>query len=342
MTQFLVKSSSLKLFLFFIFLVSALRADQVIRAAIDLGSGGPKIRVARVDLATHKIIEVLQAENYFVPFQEHLARSPDKKLSQEIMAEGLSKIKEAVAIAQSYGAEITILGSTFFRRALNGQDFAEQIQSETGVKVHIIDSTLDGELSFKAAIAKLDHPIEEIVVWALGGESIQFIWQTSEGALAMFQSNEGAVAFRNFIIEKLQRRNIQTFKSPNPLAIDHIHQAKAHATALSQKVDQVFKDKLRQSATKVIGVGNGFAISIKNILSGNNPFTQEELSLVIDQLEGKEDADFGADPAGYIYAPNAILVLGFMEGLHIPQMEYIDVNNADGALLHSPFWEPNN
>jgi hypothetical protein len=35
---------------------------------------------------------------------------------------------------------------------------------------------------------------------------------------------------------------------------------------------------------------------------------------------------------------NAILALGFMEGLQIDEMQIIHVNNADGALIYQPFW----
>lgn len=34
-----------------------------------------------------------------------------------------------------------------------------------------------------------------------------------------------------------------------------------------------------------------------------------------------------------------ILAFGFMQGLGIKQMEIINVNNADGAMVYEPFWK---
>ena len=313
---------------------------NIIRAAIDIGSGGPKLRVAEVDLTTNKIVKILYVKQYPVIFQEDLSRSGDSTLSPGIMSKGLNAIKDAIVLAKSYKTEgIVIIGTSVFRNAINGESFANTIHQETGLQVHILDQKLEGKLAFHAVLARMDVNTENLVVWDIGGGSTQFIGTALDGSYLIDGSNEGSGPFRDFIIESIQGRNIKEYRSPNPISHKHADLAEAHAYALSAKVDQIFKNKFRNSATEIVGVGSVFGRGIISLMGGKNSFTIEEFTTVVNTLIGKTDEDLGGGDFACIEVSNALLTLGLMKGLNISQMRILDANNTEGAMVYKFFWE---
>lgn len=319
--------------------LTAENTNFVIRAAIDIGSGGPKLRIAEVDLTTNKIIKVLHIEQYPVIFQESLSRSSDKTLNAEVMLQGIQAIKDAITVARSFKAEgMVMIGASIFRNAVNGEQFANIIHSEVGFPVHILDQELEGKLAFQAVLAKTNTNSDNLVVWDIGGGSTQFIGM-NDGSCLIDGSNEGSGSFRDFIIESIQRRDIKEHRSPNPISQEQANLAKAYASDLAMKVDQVFRDKLREPKVEVVGVGSVFGRGIVSLMPGKTSFTIEDLTAAVHKLVGKSDIDLGGGNFACIEVSNALLALGFMKGLDIKQMSIIDVNNADGAMIYKAFWE---
>jgi exopolyphosphatase / guanosine-5'-triphosphate,3'-diphosphate pyrophosphatase len=311
--------------------------NVIIRAAIDIGSGGPKLRVAEVDLAVNKIIKILHIQQYPVIFQESLSKG--RILNAEIMLQGIQAIKDAISVAESFKAEgVVMIGASIFRNALNGEQFALDIRSEVGLPVHIVDQDLEGKLAFQAVLAKTSINRENLVVWDIGGGSTQFVG-VDDGSYLIDGSNEGSGSFRDFIIESIQCRDVKECRTPNPISQEQANLARAHAADLAMKVDQIFRDKLRRQKAEVVGVGSVFGRGITALMPGKNPFTIEDLVVAVHNLVGKSDIDLGGGDFACIEVSNALLALGFMEGLDIKQMNIIDVNNADGALVYKSFWE---
>lgn len=315
------------------------QSSKVIRAAIDVGSGGPKLRIAEVDLTTNKIVKILHIKQYPVIFQESLSLGGNMTLSPGIMSQGLKAINDAVALAKSYAASgIVIVGASVFRNAVNGEQFANKIHSGTGLQVCILDQNLEGKLAFQAALAKMNISTQNLVVWDIGS-SMQFVGTMPDGSYLVYGSNEGSGPFRDFIIESIQQRTLKEYRSPNPLSHEHANLAEVHACGLSSKIDQVFIDKIRKPTTEIVGVGSVFGRGIISLMSGKNPFTIDDLANVVNGLVGKTDAELGGGDFACIEVSNALLALGFMKGLDIKQMSIIDINNADGAMVYKPFWE---
>ncbi len=306
-----------------------------VRAAIDLGTGGPKLRVAEINQETGKIVRILHAEQFFVRFHESLAKS--RMFSEDIKARGYEAFQQAVAKAKTFNPEgIVAVATAAFRDAANGLEFAQEIQEKNGVKVHVIDQKLEGELPFLAVLAKTNAKSEELLIWDIGGRSTQFVRIGPHSFCHVDGRQEGSGLFKDYIIEKIQGRSIHECKSPNPLSAEDVNQAKAYARSLSENVDQVFKAKIQQPARAVVVgpvFGNGIAKSV-----GKTSFTREELRAVVNGMINKPDEELGGDDFACVEASNAILVLGFMEGLQIEEMQIIHVNNADGALIYEPFW----
>lgn len=313
---------------------------NVIRAAIDIGMGGPKLQVAEVDPRTNKIVKILYTQRYFVNFYEGISQSGNDQFGPEIMKQGLQSFKEAVEKANSFGADgVVAIATAAFRAAANGDQFASEIQNETGIQVHIIDQNLEGKLAFWAALSKLDVNAENLVVWDIGGGSMQFISKMPDGAYLVDGCEEGVGAFKDFIIENIQHRNVKEVASPNPMSAEDIALATIHANRLSNKLDKVLKDKISCPTTTIVGVGSVFGYGIQGMVGGKNLFSIDDLAAVVSTLPGKSDTDLGGGDFAFVEGSNTIFVLGFIQTLNIRKMQIINVNNADGAMIYAPFWE---
>jgi exopolyphosphatase/guanosine-5'-triphosphate,3'-diphosphate pyrophosphatase len=312
----------------------------VVRAAIDIGMGGPKLQIAEVDPKTNKLVKMLHTQRYFVNFYEGISQHEENHLSPEVMSQGLQAFKEAVAIAHSFEADgIVAIGAAAFRAAANGEQFAQEIRSETGIEVHIADQHLEGKLAFQAALSKLDVDAEDLVVWDIGGGSVQFISRGPDGTYVVDGREEGVGAFKDFIIENIQHRNISEIIRPNPMSAEDIVHATNYALHLSSGYSQALKDKISKPTTVVIGVGSVFGYGIQGMLGGKNLFSIDDLAEVVLSLPGKTDDDLGGGGYAHVEGSNTVFVLGFMQNLNIEQMHIVNVNNADGAMIYEPFWK---
>lgn len=313
--------------------------DHVIRAAIDIGMGGPKLQVAEVDLNTNKIVKLLHSQRYFVNFYEGISKDNGNRLSAKVMAQGLEAFKSAVNDAHSFKADgIVAIATASFRFASNGLEFAKEIEDKTAIKVHIVDQNLEGKLAFQAALSKIDIQPENLIVWDVGGGSIQFVGIASDGSYLIDCGEEGAGAFNDYIIGNIQCQNIKECNTPNPMSSDDVLRAQTYACSLSQKIDTSISDKLKDPATKVVGAGSVFGHGIAAMV-GKNAFCFDDIAAVVQGLAGKTDAEFGGGDFAFCEGSNIILAFGFMQGLGIEKMCILNVNNADGALIYEAFWK---
>ena len=308
----------------------------VIRAAIDIGSGGPKLTVAEVDTVSNKIIKVVHTEQYVVNFYDSI--QADNRLSEAIMSKGIDAIKSALGTASIWAAESSKgIATAAFRKAVNGEEYAQAIYEETGLTVHIIDSQLEGILAFEAAKDLVNIPSEHLVVWDVGGGSTQWVAKHGEEYILDYW-NEGAGAFRNYIIETVQGHSFQEVKTPNPLASDDILKGLEAAYVDSQRMGPLFREKLKDTQTVVVGVGGAMSGLSQCIMKGQNAYTIDELAQRVEEIAGLTDEDFGGRYPS-VEGSSAILVLGYMQGLEISHLQTVDVNNAHGALVYEPFWQ---
>jgi len=321
-------------------LSAEIQNEHVVRAAIDIGMGGPKLQISEIDLGTNKIVKTLYSHRYYVNFYEDVSKNDDNRLSDEVMIQGIEAFGNAIEVAHSFQAEgIVAIATASLRAASNGSEFANIIQDRTGVKVHIVDQGLEGKLAFQAVLSKIDVAPEDLIVWDIGGGSIQFIGLTADGSFLVDCGKKGVGAFNNYIISNIQCRNTQEHMTPNPMSASNISQAEIYAQNLSQEVDDFFKEKLRRSTTKVVGAGNAFGYGISAIV-GKKSFSLVDITTVVQGLAGKTDEDFGGEFA-FCEGSNTILALGFMKNLGIKQIHIANINNADGAIVYQPFWNNN-
>lgn len=313
--------------------------NEVIRAALDIGSGATKLKVAKVNLKENKIDKVLAVENYSVQYQESLLNSKDHMFSEEIMRQGIDAIKKAKDVAEKHGAKkVVAVATASFRSGLNADAFISRIYDETGVKVHIIDQELEGILNFEAATAQVNIPKEDLIVWDIGGGSYQFTTLDQDGNIIVYRGTDASVPFRNHVITHIKRQDIPDTKTPNPISPNQMSMTEAKAREIAEKVDMVFKEKIQDQNSKIVGVGNIFTYNIQPICQ-SAIYDQQLLQDKLYRLIGKTDEQVGGGDYANVYITNPALVLGFMQSLGIDKVYIEDINNADGALLYDEFWE---
>ena len=316
------------LMLVFVFFSVSLFGET--RAALDIGSGATKLRIAEVDERTNRIQKILFDDFFVVEFQESLEKSPDGAFNQEIMDKGVEAMKWAKKTSNDYGAEkVVAIATAAFRTAKNAQEFVERIEKETGVEVYIINQELEGELAFKAALSNMGANPEGVIVWDIGGGSLQLTALNS-----IYRGHEASVPFKNHIIEKIQNKKGDT---PNPMSLEDIEAALAHSRELAKQVGSDFKSQIQKS--QIAGVGSIFGIGIYDLMGERNRFTQKELQEKVVQLHSKTDDDVGGGPFASVAISNPILILGFMQELGINEITIVDVNNSDGAMVYEDYWK---
>lgn len=313
--------------------------EKVVRAAIDIGSGATKLRVAEVNLRNHKIEKILVNESFPVQYQEQLSKSTNNTFDEQVMQTGLEAIRKSAQIAAQHHAEkVVAVATASFRKAANSEAFIDRIFKETGVRVYVIDQELEGKLAFNAVLSQGNYDPQKLIVWDIGGGSLQLTALKPPEDYLIFRGDIASIQFKNMVIQDIQGKNINQISTPNPLTSNEIQRGIFKAREIAQRVDHVFKDRLSRPDVQVVGVGNIFAYGIYPAVGKKSPFNQEDLHKATFDMADKDDQQLGGGDYANVLATNSILVLGYMQGLGIDHMQVLDVNNADGALLYSDFW----
>lgn len=182
--------------------------ETVIRAAVDIGSGATKLRIAQVNVKNQKIEKILVDEAFTVHYQEHLEKSATKSFDDAVMQTGLDSLKKSAEIAKQYHVQKVIAVATAaFRNAANADQFIQKIEKETGIKIYIIDQDLEGKLAFEAALNQMPVEATDLVVWDIGGGSFQLTMQNKDGSYEIYRGHMASVPFKNKVIKEIQLKD---------------------------------------------------------------------------------------------------------------------------------------
>lgn len=310
-----------------------------IRAALDIGSGATNLKIARVDPLTSKITEVLLDQSLPVAYQKELELSSDHTFNQQVRKEGIQAIKSLKEVANRYQAKkIVAVATEAFRQARNAPAFAQEIETQTGIPIRIINQEEEGILAFRGALALTAVDPQQTVVWDIGGGSMQLTTLTDSGTYLVEKGKTASAPFKNFIIQKIQGYSLEAISTPNPLSLNQMQQTIDQAKSLASKTDSFIQQKLIQPTTHVLAVGNLFNYSVRPLVN-NQIVKQKELQKAVFQLANKTDAELPGKTFADVAVSNPLMILGYMEELQIPQVEVVNVNNTDGALTYPLYWQ---
>lgn len=318
----------------------AQEATVVRRAAMDIGSANIKCAVADVDIATGRVVEMIETMSMKVDFAEDLARSYDSNLTEEIMVAGIEALRKIKARALELKAvEFSAAGGAVFRAARNGRAYFVRIENETGIPCRVISKQQAAMLNFHAAKQAMHSSPRAVLVWDIGGGSQNMTARSFDGGLHFYLDNMASVTFKNVVIERIQKKTPATTTSPNPVSMEEVQVALTYIRGYAETtVPQLIATKLKNENMIVAGIGGVHYYSIPEVLGERNEFyTREEVAQALEEWTGKTDEDFDSKYAA-TRLTNLILVLGFMDALGINEIYPLKVNHSNGLLTAREFW----
>lgn len=319
------------------------RAEQatvVRRAAFDVGSAVIKCTIADVDIPTGRIVKIIDSLSEKNDFAEDLARSYDNNLSKEIMAQGIAILKRFKTAAEAHQArEFSAVGGKLFHEAGNGRAYFVTIEKETGIPSRVISEQQAAMLSYHAVRQELNDTARDLLVWDIGGGSMQMTMRRQDGGLLFYLDHVASVSFKNLVIQNILKKDIATTSSPNPLCVGEVELAlqliRSHA---AMAVPPLITARLQHSNLYVAGIGGVHYYSIPEVMgSRKDAFTREDVARTLKEWTGKKDEDFNSEFAD-TRLTNLILVLGYMEALGIKEVHPLKINQADGLFAAREFW----
>lgn len=339
MPLFILLLLGITLLIFWLPANRALLTSGELRAAIDIGSGATNLKVAKVDTATNKILIQLYEKSIQVPYQKHLELSSDETFDREVMDEGIQVIKGLKEIADTYHVKKVIAVATAaFRKAKNGEQFAKEIEQDTGVQVRIINQDEEGILAFRGALAISSAKPEQAITWDIGGGSMQLTALTNEGTYFVEKGKTASIPFKNAIIEKIEHKDIKNVTTPNPMTVDELEAGMKYASQLAAETAPFIKEKIQDPHVEILAVGSLFNFGISPLME-NKIVKQSTLESKVMAMANKSDNELSGGKLVEVAVTNPLLVLGYMKGLKIDKVEVLNVNNADGALTYPAYWE---
>lgn len=303
---------------------------QETRLGFDIGSGSTKMLVAKVDFCEHKIVEVLHSESRSIAFNEDLEKNKDNKLSPAIIEVGLKNLQEMTAKGRSFKPKkIYGVATSVFRKSHNGVDVIKGYAKKLGIKLEVIAQTDEAMLGYLSARSATNE--KNIVVWDIGGGSMQMWSQVDDKKPLVYLGDLASVTFKNMVIEVIQLKDTQSVSSPNPIGDKRdqiILLAKSYA-----KLHVNAELKKAISELSVYGVGGVHSQSIKNQLQLKEmKYTLEEITRGSATQVLKSDSELTGNYRA-TDVTNLLLVQGFMEGLGIKEVKLVDATLLQGVVL---------
>ena len=324
----LVKFCYLSLFLLWIGI--PLLADCVsTRAAFDIGSGSTKMKVARVDTCKQLLLEVLLEKETVIAFKEDM-KANGGSFSDLIAEEAEKKLRALQTEARNIGAKnFVAVATSAFRDAKNAAVIVAKWQKGLGFPVHIIAADKEAELGFWGAVVATGEKASEMVVWDVGGGSMQIATLDKDKKLRSYLGNMAAVGFKDLVLEKIflsKRKN-----TPNPLGKENMEKAKQLA---DQEAAKAATDSWRQlfAGKKVFGIGGVHYYSLRGQV-GKKSYSAEQLLQKADERAEWDDTKIGGDYASTDIT-NLLLVAAFMKAFAFAELEAIRVNLTNTLLVY--------
>lgn len=321
-------------------MVTPPQAKAEIRAALDIGSGATNLKVAKVDPNTDKILTVIYEKSIPVPYQKHLEQSGNNTFDEQVMQQGIQAIKDLKEQAMNHQAKkVVAVATAAFRQAANAKEFASEVKKETGVKIRIISQDEEGILAFKGALAVSMLKPENVIVWDIGGGSMQLTTLSAPGTYLVEKGKTASIPFKNSVISEIKHEDPAQVATPNPMSEEEINSAIKLSEGYANEVNPAIKDKIHESHTRILAVGSLFNYGIKPLLPSATGAVFTDLEPKVMAMAGKSDAELPGGALAEVAVTNPSLVLGYMQGLHMPSIDIVSVNNADGALTYAAYWQ---
>lgn len=312
---------------------SAATKCQLVRGAMDVGSGSTKIKVAVVDICEIKILKVLAEDQIAIAFKENIDK--DGNLNSKFMSEASEKILALAELATRNGIsldQLAVVATQAAREAGNISELKTNLASKNMVFT-VISQQEEAELGHRAAGFASQLKQSDFTSFDIGGGSFQLV--NNSGTAKMLGGHLASVSFKNHVLTTIQNRTAG--QSPNPIQKSHASSAIQYATAYARRLATAANGfEIKKT---VVGIGGVFGNSIRNQLglSQADPLTTTALENEIPKLIQRTPKDL-VGPHADTESTNLLLVLGLMKGLGIKEVLVFKANLTDSVLFTPKYY----
>jgi len=315
--------------------INSNQPQTITRAAVDVGSGGLKVTVAKVDTQSQKIHTILYSKEHSVPLKRDMQVGGNSEFSEKIQQVALETISNLQKeTAEHKPTEWKGIATAASRQANNAQQMYDRIEQELGVKISIISQEEEGRLGFTTAASVSHVPVENLVSFDSGSGSFQLTTMI-DGQLEVAEGELGHIPSLTALME-IRGEKLDLDSPLKPITLEE-------ADLLVQKLEkrlptmtEAFKEKLNAPSTTVIGIGNeNFIFAMGAEAVGKDTYTREELGQAIEA-----EINHKAKGMSSTRVLGTVLLYSIMDGMGIDQLTYKYANGScEGLLVDSEYWE---
>lgn len=313
------------------------------RAAFDIGSGKIKMQVAKVDLVTNKIVDLMYLDSTPIAFSQDLTFLEDNTFSEEIQKAAIEALNALKAKAKAYNPQkYACIATEAFRKAQNGQEVAKNITQAIHMPITIISQEEESILGFLSGVAESSADSDKVVVWDIGGGSLQITTRHEEGFIGYY-SCLGRIPMCNFIISQVQQNNPTYKKSPNPISISDVEKSLLLLPKVLGSMPPLLHSKIKANEGCLVGIG----AHSKWLFEKTTTYTiQDVLEAIQERVNMDDSALCKRDLPAFCKTPHLILsdlilTYGIMKTFDIKKVTYCPTGagNTTGLLISEQYWK---
>jgi len=313
----------------------------ITRAAVDVGSGGLKVTVAKIDPLSQKIHKIVYSKEHSVPLKRDMQVGGKSKFSKEIRATALATLANLQAeLAPHKPEEWKGIATAASRQAKNGQKMYDQIEKELGLRISIISQQEEGRLGFTTAAAVSGVPQDQLISFDSGSGSFQLTTKIGD-ELEVIEGQLGHIPSLE-VLMNIRGKTLDFSTPPEPVTLEEAKILVEEMRSKLPELSDAFREKLKHPKTVVVGIGNeNFIFAMGSTAVGKNTYTKEELWTAIEQHAGKSAAEMHKFSKPHESVLGMVLLYTIMDGLEIDQLTYSYANGScEGLLVDTNYWTP--
>ena len=204
--------------------------------------------------------------------------------------------------------------------------------------MQIIPQRTEAILGFLAAYPQIGLEKKDVLVWDIGGGSMQITMALDDNTFEVYEGKLASVSMKNMIIRAIQGKSYKDFKSPNPMG----ESVASKATNMAQYYAEIHVQKAIKEKAKhltVLGIGGVHYYSVrKQSVKVGKTYTILDVEKALTTRSKLTDIEIGGKFA-VTDVSNLALVLGFMKELKIEKIETLKANMAHGILIYPKYWD---
>lgn len=325
--------------LFFLFLFTASLNAQVVRAALDVGSGALKLVVAEINEEKECIEQIYYSEEFPIGLKKDMQLSGLPYFSEAIQIQTQSTLKQLQAKVAIYNPTAwSGIATMACRQSHNAPELFNKIKSDLNIPISIISQQEEGRIGFGTAVAVSKLKQNDIVAFDSGGASFQ-ISTLLDNDLKVIKGDIGYVPAESLLLNDIRHLPYHN-NSPNPVYIEEIWQLVDLLKKRLPHISTDFCHKIRDPSTKVVGIGGETSLFYTAYLAlKKNRLHKDELLDAIKVYAGMTDEQLQIFKVAHEAVIDLTLLYAIMDGLNIDQIDYYPSNGScEGLLIDKNYW----